>query len=321
MLSRVAERVYWLGRYVERAENTARLVYVYWHLMLDVPVHVQPGWATLVDIVGSQASFAQRGVPADERHVVRFLLADRANPGSVLSSLGMARENARTTREILPLEAWEHVNDVYLSARERAPTGVGRRGRQPFLQSVIAACQSFTGIITGCMSHDDAYNFIRIGRDLERADMTTRLLDVGAGALELRPPADEDDDPYASVLWMSVLRSLSAYQVYRQHVRDRVNAEDVVAYLLQDDRFPRAVAYCLGDLEARLRQLPRHEEAVRAVAQSKRRVQDAHIAPLLDHGLHEFIDELQLGFANVHERVAATWFLPGPSPAGGTTGS
>jgi len=315
MLSRVAERTYWLGRYLERAENTARLLGVSTHLLLDLPRNVRLGWRTLVEITGADALFDERFHNADERNVVRFMLGDTGNPGSVLSALHLARENARTTREILPNEAWERINDLYLLLQERSATGVRRAERQPLLQRIIAGCQGFTGLLEGCLSHADAYTFICLGRNLERADMTTRILDAGSarllGGSEGTELTADEQAPYAGVLWMNVLRSLSGLQMYRQHVLDRINAEDVLIFVLQDERFPRAIAHCMRDLQALLAELPRHEEALRQVAAVSRRVRDLDIPRLLaDDGLHAYIDELQLGFAEIHTRIAATWFLP-----------
>lgn len=314
MLSRVAERIYWLGRYVERAENTTRILNVSTNLLLDLPRNVRLGWRTLVEITGSVEQFDARFQNCDERNVVRYLLGDLSNPGSVLSAINMARENARTAREILPFEAWERINDIYLLLRDRTAAGVGRSERPRILQQIITGCQAFTGFLEGCMSHESAYTFVSLGQNLERADMSTRILDVGSARLlsghagtALRP---EEQAPYTNVLWMSVLRSLSAYQMYRQHVQDRVNAEDVLIYLLQNRRFPRAVAYCLKEIESYLGELPRHEEALRQTVAIERRVHSAAIPALLESGLHEFIDDLELGYAAIHDQIAATWFLP-----------
>ncbi|MEX2130850.1 MAG: alpha-E domain-containing protein, partial [Pseudohongiellaceae bacterium] len=152
------------------------------------------------------------------------------------------------------------------------------------------------------------------GRNLERADMSTRIVDVGSSNLlpdvvlagEIAKPRNE---PYENILWMSVLRSISAYQMYRQHVRDRVNAEDVVMYLLQDEQFPRAVVHCLIQAQDSIDDLPNHSEALRQVAKALRHVREAKIANLLAGGLFQFIDELQVELAAIHAQIASTWFL------------
>lgn len=315
MLSRVAERIYWIGRYMERAESTARLVGVYASLALDLPTAVRLSWRALISITGTDALFEPQKREADERSVIRFLLADDSNPSSLSYSLMMARENARTTREILPSEAWEQINDLYWYVKDHRMSGLQRGGRHQFLSEIVAACQRLIGLLTSTMSHDNAYNFARLGRNLERADMTTRILDVGAASLfpdvSLGLREEKDPLPYENIIWMNVLRSLSAYQTYRQHVQNRVTGEDVVAYLLQDRYFPRAVAHCVGELASCIEHLPRHEDALRCTARLQRRVDQANVHALVKSGLHEFIDELQRDLGVTHAQIAATWFLQG----------
>ncbi|MGD8175394.1 alpha-E domain-containing protein [Marinimicrobium sp. ARAG 43.8] len=312
MLSRVAERIYWLGRYMERSENLARLVNVNSHLLMDLPKGVRVGWGSLIHISGTE-EFFNRGdtEQADERTVIRFMLADRDNPSSLLNSLSWARENARITREIIPMEAWELINNLYLSVKDNLSKSVARRERNRVLQMVITSVQQFTGLLAGCMSHNSAYDFIQLGRNLERADMTTRIVDAGSANLLPHLNGAEDIlEPYDNILWMSVLRSTSGYQMYRQHVQDRVNAEDVVTFLLQDGRFPRAVSRCLEELESCLRKLPNSDNALHVATAVRRRLRTASIPELLQAGLQEYIDGLQLEVADVHQQITSTWFLP-----------
>jgi uncharacterized alpha-E superfamily protein len=313
MLSRVAERIYWLGRYLERAENTARLLNVYSTLLLDLPRGAKIGWHTLVDITGSHAEFADKYQATDERSVIRFLLSDTSNFSSILSSLSMARENARTTREIIPSEAWEQINNLYLFARENASKGVARGPRHHLLNQIIAHCQQIAGLFAGTMSHNSGYNFIRIARSLERADMTTRIVDVGSVTLLpglTEGVKSEQIEPFENMIWMAVLNSLSAYQMYRQHVLDRVNGEDVVTFLLQDRQFPRSVVHSLAKLETGLQALPNNDAALVEVTRVQNMANHADIPLLLQQGLLEYIDLLQIRIAEVHARITQTWFLP-----------
>jgi len=313
MLSRVAERTYWLGRYLERAENTARLLGVSTHLLLDLPRNVRLGWRTLVEITGADALFDERFHNADERNVVRFMLGDTGNPGSVLSALHLARENARTTREILPNEAWERINDLYLLLQERSATGVRRAERQPLLQRIIAGCQGFTGLLEGCLSHADAYTFICLGRNLERADMTTRILDVRTASLI--PDEVTGLRSFDNIQWMSVLKSLTAYQMYRLEMQVRVKRAMVLEFLFRSQRFPRSVRRCLDELERRLEMLPNHEDPLRVVHRMKRTLAEAPVQELSQDSLHAFIDELQIGLGDVHAALDATFFHRAPANA------
>ena len=198
MLSRVAERMYWLGRYIERVENTARLISVNTNLVLDLP-RVKHIWASLISITGYEEKFFARFSVQDEKNVIRFLLED--DSCSIKSSVRMARENARTTREILPNEAWQKINTLYLYLEKNLGKGLKRDGRHQLLSDITEQCQALTGYLSGCMSTNDAYNFMKIGTNLERADMTTRILDVGC--LNLLNPEHPEIREYENILWMN----------------------------------------------------------------------------------------------------------------------
>ncbi|MGD8498495.1 MAG: alpha-E domain-containing protein [Chromatiales bacterium] len=305
MLSRVAERVYWTGRYIERAESTARLVNAYTNQVLDLPKGTEPGWRTLVDISGTTDLFEGHYQNADERNTVKFLLIDAFNPASILSSLAMARENVRTTRDVLPTEAWEHTNELYLYAKNHVQSGLARRNRFYFLKNILFRCQQVTGLLDGTMSHDAAYDFVRAGRNLERADMTTRIVD---SAVFLLLPRKDEPGEYDNILWVSVLKSLSAFQMYRQHVRNRVVGDEVVRYLLKDDQFPRSVSHSVSVAELSLNNLPRNEAPLRSVARLRRRLNEAQTDKMSLEQLHAFIDELQAELNTTHESISNTWF-------------
>ena len=190
---------------------------------------------------------------------------------------------------------------------------VARGPRHEFLEGIIADCQQITGLLAGCMSRDDAYSFIRLGRSLERADMTTRIVDVGTGNL-LQPIQEqvkegEEHVPFENILWVNILRSLSAFQMYRQHVRERVSGEDVVRFLLQDEEFPRSTAHNLTTLNKVLKKLPSSSKVKWQVDRTRRIVHDSDIEKLLAEGLLKYIDELQKATASIHFKIAETWFL------------
>ncbi len=313
MLSRVAERLYWMGRYLERAEDTARIINVNTNLLLDLPKGTTFGWEPLIFIIGAEEVFYRHYRAADEHAVVRFMLADRDNPSSVLSSLHCARENLRTTRDIVPRDAWEKLNHLYQYTEEQVEHAIARRSRYPFLTHIIDGCQLITGLLSGTMSHDHAYDFMRIGRNLDRADMSTRLIDVRSA--NLLPKHTGDLTPFETIQWMSVLKSLSAYQMYRRYVHVRVTGPEVLRFLLQDPRFPRAVYHCLEEVQQSLNDLPRNEVPRRHVIRLRRQVAEAGVQDLIHEGLHEFIDRLQIALGRLHESIRATYFLnEAPAP-------
>src|SRR3982750_4488571 len=175
MLARVVENVYWLARYLERAENTARIIGVNTNLLLDLPGGIAPGWLPLVDISGNRAEFDARGTKGDERDVVHFLIAEKDNPGSICSSLHSARENARTLREILPIEAWELLNEFIGDCTRNVDGAINKRTRFEFLKRIVISLQTIAGMLDGTMNRNDAHTFSQLGRNLERADMTSRI--------------------------------------------------------------------------------------------------------------------------------------------------
>lgn len=304
MLSRVAEKMYWFGRYVERIENTARLINVNTNLVLDLP-KVKFIWESLISITGYEDRFFSRFTVQNEKNVIKFLLDGESC--SIMTSVRMARENARTTREIMPNEAWEKINKLYLYLEKNLHKGIRREGRHQLLKNITERCQELTGYLSGCMSLDEAYNFMKIGSDLERADMTTRILDVGC--LNLLNPEHPEIREYETILWMNVLQSLTAYQMYRQHVDDRINGEDVADFLLRDEKFPRAVAHCLSDVNESFTWLPNHDEPLRSVTRAQRAISNSNVAELLASGdLHMFIDDIQADLAHIHNQLNSTWF-------------
>lgn len=305
MLSRVAERVYWLGRFMERAENTARLLLVRHNAVLDLPKEVQPGWDLLLQVLGAEETFAKLSGAPTEKNIISFVFGERENPASIISSLTRARENMRTTREILPSETWERVNSLYLSVARRSHKDLPRGMRHAVLNNIVQSCQQVTGLLAGSMNHDAAYQFVRLGRNLERADMSTRIIDAASAGLMGNI---DETSPFRNVLWISVLQSLSAYQMYRLNVRGTVNRQDVLAFLFQSVIFPRAIAHCLLQVENSMKLLPEHKTALSVVANLRRQLRETDCSALAGPDLHEFIDVLQVQLVEVHSAIAVRWF-------------
>ena len=308
MLSRVAENIYWLSRYVERAENTARLVRVNSHLVLDTPSGITPGWAPLVDIAGLYNEFHSVEREANERNIVRFLIGDAHNPGSILSSLAAARENCRTVRDVLPRSSWEKLNELYLFAKENVQSGLTKGGRDDFLDGIITGSQQIVGLLGSVMYRDEAFHFARIGRNLERADMTTRIIDVRS--TDLFPDDLLESRSLDTLQWISVLRSMSGYQIYRRHVAIRVSRPDVLNFLFHDSRFPRSFLHCIDAVDQGIGALENSGAALRTSRALKRKLRETGVGELGQAALHAFIDELQLGIIDLHKTLAETYFPP-----------
>jgi len=313
MLSRVAEAIYWAGRYIERAENTARLIRVNSHLVMDTPKGISPGWEPLISITGLGVHFDDCCKEYSERNVVRFLTSDLNNPSSILSSLRMARENCRTIREVLPRSGWEKLNELYLFAKENIQSGLTKKGRDDYLDGIISGSQQLIGLLGSIMYRDEAWFFLRIGRNIERADMTTRILDVRSA--DLLPDPDElyESRSLESIQWISILKSLSAYSIYRRKVEVRVSRVPVLEFLLQNTEFPRAFAHCLLAVEESVGPLPHNALALKSLRRLEMRLNQQKLDKLKQGKMHDFLDELQLGITRFHEVIQRQYFLPAES--------
>lgn len=308
MLSRVVENIYWLARYVERAENTARLVRVNSHLVLDTPRTIAPGWEPLVEIAGLHDAFYAVDRETNERNVVRFLIGDANNPGSIISSLAAARENCRTVRDVLPRSSWEKLNELYLFAKENVQSGLTKGGRDNFLDGIITGSQQITGLLGSVMYRDAAWHFSRIGRNLERADMTTRIIDVRS--TDLFPDDRLESRSLDTLQWISVLRSMSGYQIYRRHVAIRVSRPDVLDFLFHDALYPRSFMHCVEAVDESIENLQKSDKVLRSIRAIKRKLRETTVAELNQESLHQFIDELQIGIMELHANLAQAYFPP-----------
>ncbi len=307
MLSSVAERLYWMSRYLERAEDTARLVSAYNHLIMDIPRGAEPGWDILIRILDAQPIFEERFRTASEQNVLKLLIADAEAPCSIPHAVRAARENVRTTRDVLPEEAWELVNELYLFTRDDAENSAGRRNRHAFLAEVISRCQMINGLLLSTLSRDHAYRFIKLGHMLERADMATRVIDVGAGDILDREGAYEAIDP---LLWGALLQALSAMGAYRREVGPIVEKNAAVNFVFLQEAFPRSVRFCIRGIRYELGPLKNNKAALRVVERIRRRMRGFEAEKMTRPELHAFIDDFQLQVNALHQAFHDTWFQP-----------
>ncbi len=308
MLSRSAERIYWAGRYLERAENMARIVQQYSQLLLDLPAEVGVEWSDLVKIFGARDAFSGAKADATEHGILDFLLADSGSASSLAYSIRMARDNVRNLRDLLPQESWEYVNELNQYARRELHASTGSEDRFEVLSQCVGRCQQINGVLIGTMSHTSPYHFLRIGQNIERADMSSRIIDVAAAYLQ------ENERlvlRYGSTLWTNVLKSVSGFQMYRQYCQPEVEGLAVIDFLLNDGDFPRAVRACLKEAHRAADELPRGEHLMHTLD----KVQNALPAPLPDDldgaQVSQLMDTLQQRLGDAHAAVVESWFLPG----------
>jgi uncharacterized alpha-E superfamily protein len=338
LLSRVAGRIYWAARYMERAEDTARLVRAHGELMADLPPHIEARWEPLVSVVGSDVQFRDlnghgqsqsqsqsqggqsqsqsngHGGEDAELAVTRFLVTDRGNPSSIVSSVVAARENLRTTRDTVPREGWVTVNDLYLYVTSEADRGADRRVRERFLTRVIADGRRMDGVLATSMTHDEAYVMWRLGRAIERADMTTRVLGVRAAEVLTHPAngAGAALRNHDEVQWMGVLRSVWGLQMYQRAVRGPIEGRSVVWFLLEHDRFPRAVRALLREIRRALRELPESDGPLDAVEHVEAVLRESSAASIDGSALDRAMDDLQVAIALLDRRITDRYLLVGP---------
>ena len=297
MLSRVADSIYWMTRYMERAENVTRFVDVNLHLMLDLPVETEQQWEPLVNTTGDRATFDENFGEITRENVIRFLTFDPDYPSSILGCAHSARENARSVREVISSEMWVQVNRFYLQVRRAAFSDTTLMlAPHDFFQQVKIAGHTFEGVMDATMSHGEPWHFGRLGRFLERADKTTRILDMKY--FILLPDVTYVGSPYDNIQWAALLRSASALEMYRKKY-GRIVPRNVVEFLLLDPEFPRAVRYCVRRAEESLRAITGSSpgtylnSAEQRLGRLRAELDFASTSEILSRGLHEFMDDLQ----------------------------
>jgi len=315
MLSRVADSIYWLNRYIERAENVARFIDANFHMILDLPLGAQEQWQPLVATTGDHELFAELYGEATRDNVIQFLTFDRNNPNSILSCLRAARENARSVREHISSEMWQQINTFYLTVNEAAPQGVSMDLPHQFFVDVMTASHLFVGITASTMSHGEGWHFGRLGRMLERADKTSRILDVKYYIL--LPSVDYIGTPFDNILWAALLRSASAFEMYRKR-HGRIDHERIVDFLVLDTKFPRSIHHCLITAEISLRNITGGSRgsftnrAEQALGKLLADMDYVSIEEIMEIGLHEYLDTTQTRINQVADAVFNTFFAHQP---------
>ena len=310
LLSRVADAVYWMARYIERAENVARFLDVNHNLMIDLPHAYTGQWQPIIDTTGDSALFRERYSEANQQNVLEFLAFDPAYGNSIFSCIRNARENARSVRETISSEMWMQINNLYLLITEES-----RRPHHTslpaFCQQIRMACHLFSGIQDVTMSHNEAWHFIRLGTLLERADKTSRILDVKY--FILLPAIADVGTPYDDVQWSAVLKSVSGFEMYRK-VHGRISPDRIVEFLLLDGHFPRAIRYCISRADRSLHAVSGTPIGTFSCAAEQRmglvrsELDFARVEPILAGGLHEFCDALQDKMNTSDECVRSDFF-------------
>ncbi|GAA4458063.1 alpha-E domain-containing protein [Nibrella saemangeumensis] len=313
MLSRVANSIYWINRYIERAENYARFMSVNFNLALDLPPSVNQQWEPLLIATADNYLFYEYYQEPTRDNVLEFMTFDKRNPNSIISCLGNARENARTVRETISKDMWEHLNQFYLRVRDSAPEVEWNLNRmQAFFTEIKNGVQLFYGIIDATITRNEAWHFGRLGRFLERADKTSRFLDVKY--FTLLPESDGVGSTLDLMIWTAVLKSVSAYNMYRQQYPS-LTPSCIVEFLILDRLFPRAVAHSIRQAELSLYEIGGNvitsgftNQAEKKLSKLRSEIEFTESADIFKVGLHHYLDQFQTRNNEVANAIFETYF-------------
>ncbi|MCR5261593.1 MAG: alpha-E domain-containing protein [Candidatus Gastranaerophilales bacterium] len=305
MLSRVADSLFWISRYIERAENTARIIDVNLNLLLDLPGEERL-FEPVIKTAGCSRSFYNKYSKATSENVMDFLTFDTDNQDSIVNCVSFARENARCIRETITLEMWMLINKFYHRLHEPNIKEEMLNNPHDFFTEIKEFCQLYVGIQDGTMSHGIGWNFAWLGRMLERADQTSRILDVKYYIL--LPDVSMVGMTLDTVQWTAVLKSVSAFEMFRKTYAG-VTPQNVAEFLILNKEFPRSVYYCLEHSERALQNIITHqktingEKSMRVIGKLKAMLEFATVDEIIMKGLHETTEDIQIRLSDFNATI------------------
>ena len=310
MLSRTADHLFWMSRYIERAENLARLLDVTWQMSL-VPQSLDAAnqnWNAIIALNSLEETYAKKYSEITAENVLRFMVSDADNFASIHSCLRMARENAHAVRGTITTEMWETLNSTWLEAREKSFEQLLNAGISEFFEWVKMRSSLSRGTTLGTLLQDKAYHFIRLGTLLERADNTARILDVKYHVL--RPHGDEGATDFYQ--WGALLRSVSAFEVYRKVYRDVITPERVAELLILRDDMPRSLHFCMNGVVKNLDLIAnRHSgETQRQAGLLHAKLHYARVEDILEQGLHEWLTDFMDHIYMLGDGISKDFLVP-----------
>jgi uncharacterized alpha-E superfamily protein len=315
MLSRVADSLYWMSRYIERAENNARIADVNLQLLLDLTnppeADLQQPWDPIISSLEENELFASLYDSPDGKAVIDFVSLQKKNPNSIHSCLTLARENARTTSEQISSEMWEQINRLYLFVKSDTARKLARTSPYEFFKRIIAGSHLFQGITDATMTHGEGWDFIRIGKLLERADCTSRILDVKYHIL--LPSGEKVGGTVDTIQWMSVLKSCSALEAYRKIYVGQVAPWRVAEFIITHLAFPRSIRFSVDGFDAALHHISGSNEtnyaneAERLSGRLRSDLDYVTIGDIFKLGLHEYLEKIQERLVEISNAMHATY--------------
>ena len=309
MLSRVAGSVYWMSRYLERAQNIARFINADFNQYLEDQDNQGNLWVSLLAVTGDAEIFHKSYPAATRENIIHFLTLDADYGNSIFRCVVQARENARSIREIISSEMWEEVNSLYLMVGEYCRSE--GRGSDPFefCKAVIHSCYLFTGLFYSTMNRGEAWHFGRMGMLLERADKTSRILDVKY--FILLPDPAWVGSAYDNTQWTALLKAVSGLEMYRKIYR-RIDPQHVAEFLIFEQDFPRSLLHCLQFSEESMRAL---SGPLKSLVRLRTDLETSNVAEAMQGGLHEYLDGLQNRMNQVDQDIFQAFFAPKLNPS------
>ncbi|MGC6443488.1 MAG: alpha-E domain-containing protein [Rubripirellula sp.] len=305
MLSRVAESIYWMGRQVERAENLARFLEVTHNLSLDDPFNVTNSWTPLIQVTADVEQFETNYDVANAETVTRFIAFDETYPNSMLSSLRSARANARGVRESLSSEVYEQLNDFYHFVLNASRNPIIDSPNE-FFDDVRRIAIQWAGVLDNTMPRDLGWHFANVGRLIERADKTSRILDVKY--FNLLPRIQDVGTSVDDLQWSALLLAISGFEAYRRE-HHLIDIEKVVEFFLLNKIFPRSILFCVSGANDSLKQIQafstsgKPRQSQENTASLVRRLEQTEVSEVLGAGMHLFIDQLQIRLNEIGESI------------------
>ena len=310
MLSRVADAIYWMNRYIERAENYARFLDVNFNLSLELK-KTEEQWMPLVITTGDVADFKERFEKSDKSSIIYFMGLDPLNTNSIYNSISKARENARSVRPELTIEVWEQINSLYYDVKRGLDERVWEN-KDPrfFFQSIKKSIQLLYGILDSTISRSDAWHFGKIGQLLERADKTSRVIDVKYHIL--LPSLGAVGTSIDLIQWSALLKSVSAYDMYRKKY-GKLDPLHISEFLILDKAFPRSILKCVTSAEQCMNNISsisptNHNLAQRELGKLKANLEYTDIKEIVKSGLHENLEDIQTKLNEVSNAIFETFF-------------
>ncbi len=307
LLARFANNTYWLGRYLERAENLARLLDINETYARDGTTG--PNWQNVLDLYADTERFLDSYETPDAESVLNFYIRDYHNPSSISGSIAAARENGRAIRHLISTEMWTHLNVFHYRLSTLTKRDIWLTNVAQICADIRIDCQTFEGIAEGTFFRGEAWCFYQLGKYIERADQTTRVLDMGYDRLR-----GEDGEALAAVQRDVLLRSVSGYHAFKSQYPTSNTPQDIAAFLLYDEQFPRAVALCVDRVSDRLEDLEKHHGGIRETDLEKSRkalvfcLETGLGHRVTSRRLHKFLDDLQIALGQVSDEVGKTYF-------------